>query len=296
MNFDERLVLMITSKDGSRFINVSIFFRQLSLYVLLFFLSSMFFIAISLGVFRAEIKNIDEKTSLIKERNETMLLGNAALYEEINQRMEEITIASDKVGSLEEQIGVNNVPNEELLERINVASITGAQKAFFMKFIPNGNPLGNNFFGLAGAFGPRFHPLIGEWKQHTGLDLAAPIGTSVYATADGVVDFADSGYNGGYGKLVKITHSFGFKTYYAHLSSVLIEAGTFVKKGQLIAKSGNTGVSTGPHLHYEVRFLDNPIQPMNFVQWDMKNFDFIFTKERSIEWQSLLATINNLME
>ena len=130
MNFDERLVLMITSKDGSRFINVSIFFRQLSLYVLLFFLSSMFFIAISLGVFRAEIKNIDEKTSLIKERNETMLLGNAALYEEINQRMEEITIASDKVGSLEEQIGVNNVPNEELLERINVASITGAQKAF----------------------------------------------------------------------------------------------------------------------------------------------------------------------
>ena len=95
---------------------------------------------------------------------------------------------------------------------------------------------------------------------------------------------------------MKITHSFGFKTYYAHLNEVLIKVGSFVKKGQLIARTGNSGVSTGPHLHYEVRFLEKPIDPMNFARWDMKNFDSIFTKERSIAWQSLLATINNLMD
>lgn len=295
MIFDQRLVLMITHKNGSKFINVNMIFRQITLYVLLFFLSVVFFIAVAIGVFRSEIADINAKTSLIEERNETMLLGNAILNDEINQRLQEISIASDKIDNLENVIGVNNMPNENLVDRVDIASITGVQKAFFMKFIPNGYPL-EYFTSITDPFGTRLHPVLRVVRQHTGTDFGAKIGTPVYATADGVVDWADSGWNGGYGKLVKITHSFGFKTYYAHLNEVLIKAGSFVKKGQLIAKTGNSGVSTGPHLHYEVRFLEKPIDPMNFARWDMKNFDSIFTKERSIAWQSLLATINNLMD
>ncbi|MDL0079294.1 M23 family metallopeptidase [Helicobacter zhangjianzhongii] len=295
MIFDQRLVLMITHKDGSKYVNVNMIFRQITLYVLLFFLSVVFFIAVAIGVFRSEIADINAKTSLIEERNETMLLGNAILNDEINQRLQEISIASDKIDNLENVIGVNNMPNENLVDRVDIASITGVQKAFFMKFIPNGYPL-ESFSSITDPYGTRLHPVLKVVRQHTGTDFGARIGTSVYATADGVVDWADSGWNGGYGKLVKITHSFGFKTYYAHLNEVLIKAGSFVKKGQLIAKTGNSGVSTGPHLHYEVRFLEKPIDPMNFARWDMKNFDSIFTKERSIAWQSLLATINNLMD
>ncbi len=295
MILDRRLVLMITDKDGSRYINVSMVFRQITLYVLLFVLSLVFFIVISISVFRSEITDINAKTMLIEERNETMLLGNATLNEEINQRLEEIAIASGKIGDLEGVIGANNTTNENLVERIDTASITGAQKIFFMKFIPNGYPL-ETLMGITDPFGMRYHPVLHIRRQHTGTDFAAKIGTSVYATADGVVDLADSGWNGGYGKLIKLTHSFGFKTYYAHLNEVLVKSGSFVKKGQLIAKTGNTGVSTGPHLHYEVRFLETPIDPINFAEWDMKNFDSIFTKERSIGWQSLLATINNLMD
>lgn len=295
MIFDRRLVLMITHKDGSKYINVNMIFRQITLYVLLFFLSLAFFIIISIGVFRSEIADINARTSLIEERNETMMLGTAILNDEINQRLEEIAIASDKIDNLEGVIGVDNTPNENLLERIDVASITGAQKAFFMKFIPNGYPL-ETFMGITDPYGTRFHPVLRVVRQHTGTDFGARIGTGVFATADGVVDWADSGWNGGYGKLVKITHSFGFKTYYAHLNEIIVKSGTFVKKGQLIARTGNSGVSTGPHLHYEVRFLEQPINPMNFVQWDMKNFDSIFQKERSIAWQSLLTTINNLMD
>ncbi|WP_299325667.1 M23 family metallopeptidase [uncultured Helicobacter sp.] len=295
MIFDQRLVLMITHKDGSKYINVSMIFRQITLYVALFFLSLIFFIIIAIGVFRSEISDINTKTSLIEERNETMLLSNAMLNDEVNQRLQEISIASDKIDTLEGVVGVNNVPNENLVDRVDIASITGAQKAFFMKFIPNGYPL-ESFSSITDPYGTRLHPVLKVVRQHTGTDFGARLGTSVFATADGVVDWADSGWNGGYGKLVKITHSFGFKTYYAHLNEVLIKAGSFVKKGQLIARTGNSGVSTGPHLHYEVRFLEKPIDPMNFARWDMKNFDSIFTKERSIAWQSLLATINNLMD
>ena len=295
MIFDQRLVLMITHKDGSKYINVSMIFRQIALYVALFFLSLIFFIIIAIGVFRSEISDINTKTSLIEERNETMLLSNAMLNDEVNQRLQEISIASDKIDTLEGVVGVNNVPNENLVDRVDIASITGAQKAFFMKFIPNGYPL-ESFSSITDPYGTRLHPVLKVVRQHTGTDFGARLGTSVFATADGVVDWADSGWNGGYGKLVKITHSFGFKTYYAHLNEVLIKAGSFVKKGQLIARTGNSGVSTGPHLHYEVRFLEKPIDPMNFARWDMKNFDSIFTKERSIAWQSLLATINNLMD
>lgn len=295
MIFDQRLVLMITHKDGSKYINVGMIFRQITLYVALFFLSLIFFIIIAIGVFRSEISDINTKTSLIEERNETMLLSNAMLNDEVNQRLQEISIASDKIDTLEGVVGVNNVPNENLVDRVDIASITGAQKAFFMKFIPNGYPL-ESFSSITDPYGTRLHPVLKVVRQHTGTDFGARLGTSVFATADGVVDWADSGWNGGYGKLVKITHSFGFKTYYAHLNEVLIKAGSFVKKGQLIARTGNSGVSTGPHLHYEVRFLEKPIDPMNFARWDMKNFDSIFTKERSIAWQSLLATINNLMD
>ena len=82
MIFDQRLVLMITHKNGSKFINVNMIFRQITLYMLLFFLSVVFFIAVAIGVFRSEIADINAKTSLIEERNETMLLGNAILNDE----------------------------------------------------------------------------------------------------------------------------------------------------------------------------------------------------------------------
>lgn len=294
MIFNRRLVLMITDKNGSRYINVSMVFRQITLYVLLFILSLLFFIVSAIGIFRAEISDINEKISLIEEYNETMLLGNLTLNEEINQRLSEIEQASGKVGDLAGIVGIESDENENLLSRIDVLSITGAQKTFFMRFIPNGYPLKEGIH-ITDPFGARYHPVLHITRQHTGVDYGAKMGTAVYATADGVVDLADSGWNGGYGKIVKLAHSFGFKTYYAHLSEVLVKNGSFVKKGQLIARTGNSGISTGPHLHYEVRFLERPINPSNFTTWNMKNFDSIFNKERSIAWQSLLVTINNLM-
>ncbi|MBI1807602.1 MAG: M23 family metallopeptidase [Ignavibacteria bacterium] len=111
------------------------------------------------------------------------------------------------------------------------------------------------------GFGLRMHPVLGIFKTHQGLDIVNDVGTPVYAAADGVIEMA-SHSGGGYGIVVVIRHGYGYQTLYAHLSKVLVHEGQRIKRGDLIAKSGRTGLVTGPHLHYEVRYkgvCQNPI-------------------------------------
>jgi murein DD-endopeptidase MepM/ murein hydrolase activator NlpD len=116
---------------------------------------------------------------------------------------------------------------------------------------------------LTSLYGPRTHPIYGTPDFHTGIDFGVPEGTPVHAAAAGVVSFA--GRQGGYGILVVIEHAGGFSTYYAHLSKALVEVGQFVEQGQIIALSGNTGLSTGPHLHFEIRRFGKPIDPLSWL-------------------------------
>ncbi len=293
-----RLVLMITDQNGSRYFNVSSIFKQVALYAIVFVITLMAFGVISIKTFSAEIKKMAILNENIAKRYEKMLAKNEALNIKIEQRMEEISEVDNRVGDLESIIGVSTeVPEGEqnnLEHRIDAASLSGTQKAFVMKFVPNGYPM-EHYNRISADYGYRVHPLFFTRHLHTGVDFATAIGTPVYATADGVVNAA-SFSTGGYGYLVKIDHSLGFMTYYAHLNKIVVQKGMFVKRGQLIAYSGNTGQSTGPHLHYEIRFLGNVIDPKNLMEWKMSNFDSIFEKERSVAWQSLLATINSLME
>ena len=113
---------------------------------------------------------------------------------------------------------------------------------------------------LTSLFGPRIHPVYGTRDFHSGIDMAVPEGTPVHAAAPGAVVWA--GTRGAYGLLVVIDHGDGYSTYYAHLSRILVEVGQFVEVGQVIALSGNTGLSIGPHLHFEVIRLGEPISPL----------------------------------
>lgn len=113
-------------------------------------------------------------------------------------------------------------------------------------------------------FGYRNHPISGGRKMHGGIDLSAPEGTPVYATAMGVVTGA--GWYGGYGLLIQLEHADQFQTRYGHLSRLAVSAGQIVEPGELIGYVGSTGRSTGPHLHYEVRLRGTAIDPVPYMR------------------------------
>jgi murein DD-endopeptidase MepM/ murein hydrolase activator NlpD len=112
-------------------------------------------------------------------------------------------------------------------------------------------------------FGFRLDPFTAERKSHEGLDIANAAGTGVVAPADGVVVYAAA--ENGYGNVLVLDHGFGIKTRYGHLSKIEVRLGDRIKRGQLIASIGNTGRSTGPHLHYEVRVNGVPENPRKFI-------------------------------
>jgi hypothetical protein len=116
---------------------------------------------------------------------------------------------------------------------------------------------------MRSPFGGRTDPFSGEGAFHTGVDIAAPVGTAVHVTADGVV--ASAGWSGSYGKLVTVDHGNGLETYYAHLSQFLVVPGQEVRRNEIIALTGGTGHVTGPHLHYEVRVGGTPVNPYKYL-------------------------------
>jgi murein DD-endopeptidase MepM/ murein hydrolase activator NlpD len=121
-------------------------------------------------------------------------------------------------------------------------------------------------------FGMRLHPILNIYRKHEGIDIINESGSAIFASADGVVEF--SGRRGGYGMTVEINHGFSFKTLYGHLSKILVHEGQRVKRGELIARSGNTGLSNGPHLHYEVRINGIAQNPTDYFFDDVKASDF----------------------
>jgi murein DD-endopeptidase MepM/ murein hydrolase activator NlpD len=130
--------------------------------------------------------------------------------------------------------------------------------------IPSARPIGSSV-NFTSGFGVRSDPFNRGARMHGGIDLAGPLGTPIYATADGIVGRSEWN-SGGYGNLVEINHGQGIQTRYGHMSRRLVEAGTRVRRGQLIGLMGSTGRSTGSHLHYEVRIDGRAVNPIPFMQ------------------------------
>lgn len=126
------------------------------------------------------------------------------------------------------------------------------------------------------SFGMRDeHPILGASRMHQGVDLATGYGVPVYATGDGVVERSEEGEaDKGYGRLIVINHGFGYKTKYAHLQTRLVERGDSVRRGQQIGEVGSSGGSTGPHLHYEVLFKEQNVDPLNYFKFSMTNDEY----------------------
>jgi len=152
-----------------------------------------------------------------------------------------IAKATNTLNSLEREANFQSNSYVDIL-----AKYQNNQKLF--AHIPAINPIRGGV--ETDGFGYRFHPILRMRIMHEGIDIVADVGTPVYATGDGTISYV--GPRGGYGTVVEIDHGFGYSTLYGHLSKPLVKEGQKVKRGQVVALSGNSGLSTGPHLHYEV--------------------------------------------
>lgn len=212
-------------------------------------------------------------------------IGGADRYSDIKEKKfsnKELVIAlKEKIGKLKRKMYIQSKSYDEVL---NISS----KKEDMFASIPAIQPISNKeLIRLASGYGWRIHPIYKVKKLHSGIDFSAPIGTPVYATADGIVSKVKVRFSG-FGKYVEIDHGFGYKTGYAHLHDFNVKPGDRVKRGELIAYVGNTGLSTAPHLHYIVKKNNKKINPIHYFFNDLNPEEYEKIVElASIENQSL---------
>jgi murein DD-endopeptidase MepM/ murein hydrolase activator NlpD len=237
-----------------------------------------------------ELSRLHVQQSEIRAENTALLQEQQRLQNSVEEKVAALSMMGEELGSIEAMMGLSPNPDAEIEFRLDTASQTAQEKRYMLTAIPSGYPLEEA--KVTSFYGMRKHPVLGKMKLHGGADLRARIGTPVYATANGVVEWA--GYNdGGFGKMVKLSHNFGFTTVYGHLSKSTVAVGDYVKQGELIGYSGNTGLSSAPHLHYEVRHLHRRLAPRSFMEWSLENYDGLFTREERIKWDSLAKTVRD---
>ncbi len=198
----------------------------------------------------------------VKDTRRFAGLGNEDKYKNLQGLSDAdlLTRLSQNIDLLERQIYTQSNSFDELCRN----AVDQRDK---LRHIPSILPINISDYSMSSGYGYRKDPVEGTTAFHAGLDFAAPMGTPVYATADGVVEAAERA--GGYGNKIDLSHGYNYITRYGHLSKIDVKPGQSVKRGEKIGEVGSTGKSTGPHLHYEVRFKDEPQNPVNYYFLDV---------------------------
>lgn len=300
-----KLVITLTTVYGSRQYTLNQVAKVILPVFLLLSALSFFVSNALLVVTTDDLADLEEDHQELTESYD-LLVGSQQLYQDellqLSQSLSSLKTERDqlqeenhRIGELNETLDNSLYKLEGLLgwdrsdeideKRAEEITVEANKRLYFLHSMPNGVPI--HAVKITDRFGPRIHPVKKVRVMHHGIDFKADRGTPVYATADGIVEFAGFHKSSGFGNLIILQHNFGFKTYFAHLDAVKIKTGDFISKGQLIGLSGNTGLSTGPHLHYEIRHLFTTLNPEPFISWDITNFDSLFTKVKGIKWASL---------
>lgn len=240
--------------------------------------------------------------TLIVEKEQTEFLyaeqveTNHSLSQTLTEKEGAIQLLGKRVFDVESVLGL---ADEELLtddvsleDRIDAAAIDSAVRATMFRLIPNDSPM--TYQRISSSYGRRTNPISGKRHNHTGIDLTCKRGEEILAPADGVIETVRPS-NKGFGNFLTMRHSFGFMSSYAHLQKFKVRSGQFVSKGDVIANCGNSGNSTGPHLHYEVRFLGRSLNPQYLMDWTPENFNYVFEKEKKVKWGPLVQLIDNVV-
>ena len=209
--------------------------------------------------------------------------GGSDRYRELNGLSQEDLIRSnyEELDILKKQLYIQTKSYDEVVD-------LAKSKEEMLSSMPAIQPVSNKELkGLTSGFGWRMDPIVRTRRKHPGVDYSMSIGSKVYATGDGRVSRVETKFSG-YGKSIIIDHGFGYKSRYAHLNGFEVKKGQRVKRGELIGYSGNSGRSTGPHLHYEVMVNGNKVNPVYYMFRD-------FTAE---EYEEILrlASIENISQ
>ncbi len=243
---------------------------------------------VSFAELDSKLKTLDGAMAIIEKRDDQVYravlgvapidkavrmggVGGSVRYQDIlNKKIrnsESIAGLHSKIDKLRRKIYIESISQDELL-----AITTDKQK--LLASIPAIQPISNHqLTALASGYGLRLHPFYKVIKMHKGIDFAAPEGTPIYSTADGIVAATDTAIVG-YGKILTIDHGFGYQTRYAHVLKFNVKQGEKVTRGQSIAFVGNTGQSTAPHLHYEVMLNGVHINPIHYFYNDLSPSEY----------------------
>ena len=283
----KRFSIVITDVHGSKHYNIHNIIKKILLYTILMVIILLIFGGFFISYLTKSVNDLKLKKQKLSNIHLHLKTETQELSKAILEKEENLVLLNKKMDEIEKLIGVKpNYEEVSLKERVNLAKISILQKQFLFQNIPNGYPINNQ--GITDNFGWRRHPILKTREFHSGIDLKAKMGTKIFAPADGIINFSGYHKKSGYGIMIILDHNYGFKTLYGHLNKVVLKKGDMVRKGELIGYTGNTGLSNGPHLHYEVLYLQTARQPINFMQWSMTNYEKIFKQEKYIKWQSLI--------
>ncbi|WP_263833253.1 peptidoglycan DD-metalloendopeptidase family protein [Sulfurospirillum oryzae] len=286
-----KFTVTISDVHGSRHFLLHQLIKKFLLYFTLFVALVILVGSFVILFLMKEVTSLEaKKESAVAERN-LLLTQNEELQSKISEKAQEYENIRDKISNMEEMIGLRVNEEENIDNRLEEIDLTVMQQKTFFDNIPSGDVMA--YSEISSPFGWRDNPILKRKEFHTGIDLRAPVGTPVLAPADGVVKFTQYNQNSGYGNVVSLSHNYGFESYYAHLQNKpVVKEGQFVRKGDIIAYSGVSGMTTGPHLHYEVKFIGRILDPQPFLRWRGSNFMEIFKKEKRVTWESLIKLIN----
>jgi len=290
---NDHFTVTIHDDNGVKQFNLHKFVKRAMLYAALFIAVVAFTGIATILYLNANVQEIEKNIIEVKASYGELQKKNDILNKNIkeNQRVlitkkNELDELSESLSEIESMIGLSTDLNVTLEERVNATKLNTEHRTTLLQFIPNGSPI--EYKGITSKYGYRTHPVLNRKEFHRGSDMKAKKNTPVYATADGMVEWAGMHKKSGYGRLIILEHNYGFKSYFGHLNKIVVKSNKFVKKGDLIAYTGNTGMSSGPHLHYEIRYIHKTVNPFWFIKWTLENYDEIFLKEKKIPWQSLI--------
>ena len=247
-------------------------------------------LSLKVSSLNSTVAKLDQSRQEILADNKSLRSEQTRVMNLLANKKDELEMLTGEIDQIEMLVGLRAVPGTGIHRRIDLARQSAMHKRTMLDSIPSGYPLENTY--ITSRFGNREHPVLNRDAFHKGVDLKAARGTPVYASAIGVVEWAGEHKSSGLGRMVQLVHNFGFESIYGHLTKVDVKPGQYVQPGDLLGYTGSTGLTDGPHLHYEVSYLNRRLNPVPFLEWNLKNYGAIFASEEQVQWESLTEVVS----